>query len=65
MRKRWRWLSLVVAFLLGASALGVLLEPTETARALLAGEPFYQGRPARFALENACSSQCVFFTRAA
>jgi hypothetical protein len=48
MRKRWRWLSLVAASLLGAAALAVLLEPTGTARALLAGEPFYQGRPARY-----------------
>src|SRR3954447_5065819 len=46
MRKRRIWFSLVAVFLFGAAVLTALLEPTHTVRGLLAGEPFYRGRPA-------------------
>lgn len=46
--KKWRrWLLLVALFLLTVGALTVALEPTGTARAYLAGEPFYRSRPLR------------------
>jgi hypothetical protein len=46
MRKRRRWLPLVVLLLVGAGTLAALLEPTRTVRGLLAGEPFFRGRSA-------------------
>jgi HEAT repeats len=45
MRKRWLWLGLVAVLLLGGAVLAALLEPTRVVRGLLAGEPFYRGRP--------------------
>jgi hypothetical protein len=44
-RRVWLWLA---TFVLGAAVLVALLEPTRTVRGLLAGEPFYRGRPAGY-----------------
>jgi hypothetical protein len=48
MKKRRVWLWLVSGFVFGAVILAALLEPNRILRGLLAGEPFYRGRPASY-----------------
>jgi hypothetical protein len=48
MKKRPVWLVLGLVFFGVAAVLAALLEPTGTVRGLLAGEPFYRGRPLRY-----------------
>jgi hypothetical protein len=48
MSKRRCCFWLLVALLVGAAVIGAILEPTGTVPALLAGEPFYRGRPTRY-----------------
>src|SRR5262245_25493215 len=48
MTKRKRWLVFGILFMVVAAAIAAFLEPNQIVPGLLAGEPFYKGRPVRY-----------------